>query len=436
MPSEFYLDIVIFIVLLVCSAFFSGSEVALFSLQPGMVAGLSAERKHELRYVTALLARPRRLLITILVGNTLVNAAAALITAVMTVQLSMHFQWNATIALSLQVIGVTFVIIVLSELTPKVLAARTPMRIARRVALPLYIISILLTPFIAAFDTLIKKVELLAAYGKGKTALAADDIKTLVDVGSEEGEIDDEERNIIHSLINAKDTVVREVMTPRTEMAALEEDDATLDALIGIIVEKRHSRIPIYSDSIDNIRGIVFAKELLPFLHAGAENEKKIFSLGKYLRQPLFVPESKNIDALLKEFRKKKTHVAIAVDEYGGTAGIVTFQDIITGMVGDVGAEMGDSEVLVQQVSPTRFRFDASIGLDKAAELLDTDLHTEESFDTLGGLLLHLFGKIPRKGEQLKHRGITFTILRAAKNRINIVVAEKSPAAEKSNGAE
>jgi CBS domain containing-hemolysin-like protein len=225
-------------------------------------------------------------------------------------------------------------------------------------------------------------------------------------------------------------TVVREVMTPRTEMDALEEDDATLDALIGLIVEKRHSRIPIYSDSIDNIRGIVFAKELLPFLHIGTEHEKKAFSLGKYLRQPLFVPESKNIDALLREFRQKKTHVAIAVDEYGGTAGIVTFQDIITGMVGDVGGEMDDNAQLAQQISPTRFRFDAAISLDKAGEMLDTDLHTEESFDTLGGLLLHVFGKIPRSGEQVQYRSITFTILSAAKNRINTVIAEKNIDAE------
>ncbi len=430
MPPEFYLDIAVFVVLLFCSAFFSGSEVALFSLQPAMIAHIGGEKKHALRYVSVLLAHPRRLLITILIGNTLVNTAAALITAIMAVQLSSHFQWNETIALVIQVIGVTFVIIVMSELTPKVLASRSPLSVARRVALPLYIIAKLLTPFIAAFDALIKKVEHLASYGKGKSALAADDIKTLVDVGSEEGEIDDEERSIIHSLINAKDTVVREVMTPRTEMDALEEDDATLDALIGLIVEKRHSRIPIYSDSIDNIRGIVFAKELLPFLHIGTEHEKKAFSLGKYLRQPLFVPESKNIDALLREFRQKKTHVAIAVDEYGGTAGIVTFQDIITGMVGDVGGEMDDNAQLAQQISPTRFRFDAAISLDKAGEMLDTDLHTEESFDTLGGLLLHVFGKIPRSGEQVQYRSITFTILSAAKNRINTVIAEKNIDAE------
>jgi CBS domain containing-hemolysin-like protein len=426
MSPEFYLHCLIFIVLLVCSAFFSGSEVALFSLQPAAVAGIDGDKKHALRYVAALLAHPRRLLIAILIGNTFVNTAAALVAVTMMMQLSVQFQWNETVALIVQVIGVTFVIIVMSELTPKVLAARSPLAVAHRIALPLYIIYKLLTPFIAAFDALIKNIELLASRGKGRTALAADDIKTLVDVGSDEGEIDDEERGIIHSLINAKDTIVREVMTPRTEMAALEEDEATLDALIRTIVEKRHSRIPIYSDSIDNIRGIVFAKELLPFLRAGNEQDKKIFSLAKYMRQPLFVPESKNIDALLKEFRLQKTHVAIAVDEYGGTAGIVTFQDIITGMVGDVGGEEGDGAVLAQQLSPVRFHFDAAIGLDKACEMLETDLHTEESFDTLGGLLLHLFGKIPRKGEQVHYRDITFTVLRAAKNRINIVVAEKN----------
>jgi putative hemolysin len=422
MVLELSVDLVILLGLLACSAFFSASEVSLFSLHP-RVSNETADRKDaSMRFVDALLAHPRRLLITILIGNTIVNTAAALVSVTMTVALSAHFHWNETAALVIQVVVVAFVIIVVSELPPKVLAARAPLVVARRIAFPLYLLFKMLSPLIAAFDALIKNVEHLASRAKGAAALEADDIKALVDFGSDEGEIDSEERSIILNLLDAKDTVVREVMTPRTEMAALEEDDATLEALMQFIVENRHARIPIYSDSLDNVRGIIFAKELLPFLHQ--DQEKKLFSLGKYLHQPLFVPESKSITALLKEFRQKKTHVAIAVDEYGGTAGIVTFQDVISGMVGDVGGETTDAESLVEQISPTRFRFDASIDIDSAGEILGMDLHDEESFDTLGGLLLHLFGKIPRKGEQIVFRTITFTVLRAEKNRINLIGAE------------
>jgi CBS domain containing-hemolysin-like protein len=426
MSFELYVDLIILLGLLGFSAFFSASEVALFSLHPSVKEeGEGRVKDAVLRRVTALLAHPRRLLITILIGNTLVNTAAALVSVTMTIALTKQFGWNQAVALVVQVVVVTFVIIVVSELTPKVLASRDPMAVARRVAFPLYYIYKVLGPLIALFDTVIRNVERIASLGKGAAVLEADDIRELVDFGSEEGEIDDQERSIIHNLLDAKDTVVREVMTPRTEMAALEEDEATLDALMRFIVENRHSRIPIYSDSVDNIRGIIFAKELLPFLRtSGDEKEARTFSLAKYMHQPMFVPESKSITALLKEFRQKNTHVAIAVDEYGGTAGIVTFQDVISGMVGDMGEAAADAAELVQKISPTRYRFDASIDLETAGEILERDLHVEEPVDTLGGLLMHLFEKIPRKGEQITFQDVVFTVLRAEKNRINIVGAE------------
>ncbi|MGE5314938.1 MAG: hemolysin family protein [Acidobacteriota bacterium] len=423
MSLELTVDLVLLAGLLACSAFFSASEVALFSLHPSLKEEEGKPKDAGRRMVETLLSHPRRLLITILIGSTIVNTAAALVSVRMTVGLAAEFGWNRTVALIMQVVVVTFVIIVVSELSPKVLAARAPLSVARRVAIPLYLFYKLISPVMALFDALLKNVERLAARGKAGSVLEADDIRSLVDFGSEEGEIDDEERSIIHNLLDAKDTVVREVMTPRTEMAALEEDEATLDAVMRFIVDHRHSRIPVYADSLDHVRGILYAKELLPFL---AQNGgQKTFTLAKYLHQPLFVPESKSITALLKEFRQKKTHVAIAVDEYGGTAGIVTFQDVVSGMVGDVGGETADTALLAQQVSPTRFRFDAMIDIDRAGEMLGTDLHAEETFDTLGGLLLHLFGKIPRKGEQVSFRNIIFTVLRAQKNRINIVGAEK-----------
>lgn len=425
MFSEVLIDSAAFLFLLLFSAFFSAAEVALFSLQPSSLEELAVQRPAGWKYVTMLLQKPRHLLITILIGNTIVNTAAAVVVALLTLKIAGTLGWNKEIALSIEVIAVTFVVIVLSEVTPKVIAARIPVTFSRRIAFPLYLISLLFYPLTVVLVAMVKVIESRLGLHQRHTALKSDEIKTLADVVSEHGTIDQEERSIIHSMMNAKDIIVREVMTPRTDMIALDAAAKSFDHVVELFVAKKHSRIPVYVDSIDNIKGILYAKDVLPLLYE--KQARKTLDVLKLSREPLFVPESKKVEVLLKEFQEKKTHIAVVVDEYGGTAGLVTFQNVVRTVVGDISDELAASEAMASrfQRDEHSYRFSANIGIAEASEKLGVQLFTEDSgYDTLGGFLFHLFGKIPRERESIQFQNIVFTVQRVAKNRIQYILAD------------
>ena len=228
MFSTIVLDSAVFLCSLVLSAFFSAAEVALFSLQPSALEEFSSQSSGGGRYVAALLRKPRYLLVTILIGNTIVTTAAAVIIALLTVDTAGAFGWNKELALGIEVVVVTFVVIVLSEVTPKVIAARMPAIFSRRIAFPLYLLSILFYPLTTVLVAMVEAFESRLGLHQRQTALRGDEIKTLADVVSEHGAIDQEERSIIHSIMDAKEMIVREVMTPRTDMVALNSTDAVV----------------------------------------------------------------------------------------------------------------------------------------------------------------------------------------------------------------
>ncbi len=333
MAGDIILNSLLFIVLLFLSAFFSASEVALFSLQQSALEEMQLRKPRGWQFVIRLLESPRKLLISILIGNAIVNTLAAIVMALLTLRIAEQFQWDTTIVFTIEVIVVTFVMIVLSEVTPKVIAANAPVQISCRVATPLYAVSLLLYPFTLFFAGTMKMLEKMLGLQQTKTALMGEDIKTLVDVGSEEGTIDSEERNIIHSLIDSKESIVRDVMTPRARMVAVECTRTTLKEVVELFRTQHHSRIPVYDESIDFICGVLYAKDILPLVYAKHNNN---FTVRTSMRQPLFVPETKKNIALLKELQEKKTHIAIVIDEYGGTAGMVTYQDLMSEIVGEV----------------------------------------------------------------------------------------------------
>ena len=430
MNSGIIVDSVVFIAALFGSAFFSSAEVALFSLDAGVVEEFGANRPAGWKYVTLLLQRPRHLLITILIGNTITTTAAAVVSALLTLELSESLGWNKELALAVEVVAVTFVVIVLSEVTPKVIAARVPAAFSRRIGFALYTVSVLFYPLTVILVFMVQKIEMRLGLHQRHTALQSDEIKTLADVVSEHGTIDQEERGIIHSMMNAKDMIVREVMTPRTDMVALDGGTKSFDDVVGLFVEKKHSRIPVFTESIDNIKGILYAKDVLPLLYE--KQARKSLDVLKLSREPLFVPESKKVEDLLKEFQSKKTHIAVVVDEYGGTAGLVTFQNVIRTVVGELDDELGATEAMVLRLSDHSFRFNANIGITEASEELGVRFLTEEAgFDTLGGFLFHLFGRVPRERETVQYQNVTFTVQRVMKNRIQYVLAEIKSQPEK-----
>ena len=423
MFSEIVVDSAVFLCSLVLSAFFSAAEVALFSLQPSTLEELSSQHSGGWRYVVALLRKPRYLLVTILIGNTIVTTAAAVIVALLTVDTAKAFGWSKELALGIEVVVVTFVVIVLSEVTPKVIATRMPATFSRRIAFPLYLVSILLYPLTAVLVAMVEAFESRLGLHQRQTALKSDEIKTLADVVSEHGAIDQEERSIIHSIMDAKEMIVREVMTPRTDMVALDSTMQSFDGIVDIFVAKKHSRIPVYSDNIDNIKGILYAKDVLPLLYE--KQARKTVDILKLSREPLFVPESKKVEDLLKEFQEKKTRIAVVVDEYGGTAGLVTFQNVVRTIVGDISGELAVSESKALKLSEHSYRFSANIGIAEASEKLGVSLLTDDSgYDTLGGFLFHLFGRVPKERESVQFENIVFTVQRVTRNRILYVLAD------------
>lgn len=432
MFSEFVVDCVVFVVALVGSAFFSAAEVALFSLQPSTLEEHSADRHGGWKYVLKLLQKPRYLLIVILVGNTIATTAAAVVSALLTLKIAGLSGWNKELTLTAEVIAVTFVIIVLSEVTPKVIAARIPIAFSRRIAFPLYLVSLAFFPLTIVLVALMKMIESRLGLHQRHTALRGDEIKTLADVVSEHGTIDQEERAIIHSMMNAKDMIVREIMTPRTDMVALEATTDSFDRIVELFVARKHSRIPVYSGTIDNVRGILYAKDVLPMLYE--KKGRKTIDVLKFCRDPLFVPESKKVEELLKEFQEKKTHIAVVVDEYGGTAGLVTFQNVVRTIVGDISHELATSEAKCLKLSEHSYRFTGTIGIAEASEKLGVQLTTPDAgYDTLGGFLIHLLGRIPRERESVQFQNIVFTIQRVAKNRIHYVLADIHRPSEEKN---
>jgi len=256
-----------------------------------------------------------------------------------------------------------------------------------------------------------------------------EELRLLVNVGEEEGVLEEEETDMIHSIFEFADTTVREVMIPRIDMVTL-ESDATVDEAVDLALQGGFSRIPVYEESIDNIIGVLFTKDMLKQLREGHNS----LPIRELLRPAYFVPESKKLDDLLHEIRQKRTHMAIVVDEYGSVAGLVTIEDLVEEIVGDIQDEYDREENLYEQVSQFEYIFDAKINLDEFNELMNTDLENE-GYDTLGGFLLGQLDKIPVAGDTITFKNLTFTVLTTRGLRITKVKVEHPDTQENSNNS-
>jgi CBS domain containing-hemolysin-like protein len=252
--------------------------------------------------------------------------------------------------------------------------------------------------------------------------ISEEEIRHLVDVAEEEEEIEEEERELIHSIFEFGDTVVREVMVPRPDMIAIRAE-SSMDEALEKIIEVGYSRIPIFDGDTDNIIGVVYAKDLLKRVHEG-KKDVKLSSLG---RAPTFVPEQKKVSELLREMQDQRVHMAIVVDEYGGTAGLVTIEDLIEEIVGEIVDEYDKEEPLVEPIDENTIRVDAKMQIDEVNELLDVELPHEE-WDTVGGLVFGLTGRVPLAGEVVRYDALEFTTERVTGRRIQKVVIAKRPA--------
>ena len=412
------IEIALFLICLLLSGFFSSSEVALISITRAKVRALLNQSRKEAKALDTLKRSTDTLLITILIGNSTVNiAAASLATAI---AIGIYGDVGIGIATGVTVI----LILVFGEIGPKMYASRHVEEFALRVAVPILYLSKVLYPVLWVLDRI--KGQFAFRPGVAEPVVTEEEIKEWIDVGEEEGTIEEEERDMLYSVLRFGDTTVREVMTSRVDVVMI-EDTATLDSALSIFNETGFSRIPIYHEQIDNVVGLLNVKDLF----AAVFRQQTSATIGSLMYEPYSVPESKKIDELLKELQVKKQHMAVVLDEYGSFAGIVTVEDMLEELVGEIMDEFDEEEPEVQQIEEGVFLVDARAWVEHLNEDLHLALPQTDSYESLGGLVIDRLGHIPRRGEVVKieESNTTLVVMQMRGRRIvkvKLIVAPKT----------
>lgn len=389
--------------------------MAFFSLKPDEIEKLKTQATRSSNTAIELLQKPKKLLATILIANNMVNIAIVIISAILISKL-FNFGDKAWLEFLVQVVAVTFIILLLGEVTPKVYATRHGLKMATLMAIPLLILEKLFSPLSFA---LINSTNFIEKRFKSKGHdISVDAISHAIEI-TNENSTTEHEKKILKGIVRFGSIEVKQIMKPRLNVVAFDVETSFSDLLYRII-EAGFSRVPIYRESFDNIEGILFIKDLLPYI-----DEKDDFKWQKLIRPPFFVPENKKIDDLLREFQSKKIHMAIVVDEYGGTSGIVTLEDIIEEIVGEINDEFDDDEIQYSKLDENNYVFDGKILLNDMYRILNIDGEVfnkaRGEADTLAGFILETQGKIPAKNEVFTFENFTFKIEAADKRKIKTV---------------
>jgi magnesium and cobalt exporter, CNNM family len=399
--------------LIACSALLTGAEAAYFSLGRARLREGGSEGE-----ASPLIERPHDLLVTLLVAITFINIGASAVAAeIATDVFGPH-------GLAVAIGGMVLLLTVLGEVLPMTIAVRHPVQFAAIAGPPVAWLSWLLTPARVSLAGLTALTLKMIGEGRaGEPELTEEELRTLVDVGAREGVVERGERDMIHNVFELEDTLVREVMVPRTDLFGLDVK-TPVEAILPALREHLHSRVPVYEGTIDSIIGILYTKDLLAFL-AGLP---PAFEIRAILHPPYFVPESKRADALLQEFQAKKLHLAIVVDEYGGTAGLVSIEDLLEELVGEIADEYDEPERLIQPVDDTTFRVAGKLPIDELNAATGLNI-SDTAYDTVGGWVLDLFGRVPRKAEHLETPDLTVTVEKVERTRVvEVLVTLRRPA--------
>ena len=408
---EFLFGILAIVVLLACSAFISGSEVALFSLSQKDIDDISNKDYNSGTLISRLLEKPKKLLATILVANNFVNIAIVIIFSSFSGRLFNGIE-SSVLRFVLEVVVVTFFILLFGEVLPKIYANRNNMEFAKKVAIPISIMNNILSPISVPMRNGILFIEKKLNVQKGN--FSVDQLSQALELTSQNDTTDGEQK-ILEGIVTFGNTEVRQVMSPRIDVFALNIEE-TFSQVMPKIVEKGYSRIPVYKENIDQIEGILFIKDLIP--HIDSED----FDWTKLLRQPFFVPENKKLDDLLKDFQGMKSHLAVVVDEYGGTSGIISLEDVLEEIVGDISDEFDDEDLIYSQIDDKNFLFEGKISLKDFYRIIEVDENEFESkkgeAETLAGFLLEISGNFPKKRQKITFHNLIFTIENVDKRRI------------------
>jgi putative hemolysin len=411
------LQLMALLALVVCSALLTGAEAAYFSLGRARLERMKAPRSGE--GSPPLIERPHDLLVTLLVGITLINIGSAALASHLADQL-----FGPTVGPVVATLAMIIVLTTLGEVLPMTLAVKYPERVLAAVGRPVTWLGRALTPVRALLGSLTAlTVRLIGRERASQPELTEEELRTLVDVGASEGVVEREEREMIHKVFELEDTRVREVMVPRTDMFCLDVETPRAE-ILPALRENLHSRVPVYEGSIDVIVGILYTKDLLPYVASGLPAD---FELPAHLHPPYFVPESKRADALLQEFQAKKLHLAIVVDEYGGTAGLVALEDLLEELVGEIADEFDEPERLIQRLDASTFRVSGKLPVEDLNAATGLSI-SNESYDTVGGWVLDLFGRVPRRSERRETPDLVVTVEKVERTRVvEVLIALRKP---------
>ena len=409
--------------LFILSAFFSGSEVALFSLDKKKLQVTFKSNPLIKRYLQNLLDFPRRLLVTILLGNTLINVAASIIAVSIAIDYSHDTGFSRNIALTIEIILLTLCILIFGELIPKLWAAKNPIAFAKLISIPLYWLNVIFFPLSEIMTEVIRSSIGFLKIDNRKSAILTEEITELANLGHERGTIVEEEHGLISSIVNFRSVTVHEVMIPRVDIISVPAH-TNFNEMVDIITKSGHSRIPIYKEDLDEIIGIVYSKDLLPYIR---NKESRLnFSLPNIARKAMFIPRTKLLSSLMHEFQEKKMHLAIVVDEYGGTAGLITLEDIIEEILGEIRDEYDDKEEnLITKVGDNNYIVLGNLAIDELNELLNTTFSEKSNYETVGGMILNHAGQIPKEGYSFQIDGYGFIVKEIQNKRIKKVQIEQ-----------
>jgi magnesium and cobalt exporter, CNNM family len=419
---------VLLFVLLLCSALISGAEVALFSLSKSDLDTALEENSKPILIVSKLLEKPKKLLATILVANNFINIAIVLLFASISDVLFKGINYNIdfyffeiNLVFFLKVIIITFLILLFGEILPKVYASRNNIKFAKFMAYPLKILDVLFAPISLPMQSITHTIH--NRLGKQKSNISVNQLSQALELTSEE-DTTKEEHKILQGIVSFGNTDTKQVMRPRIDIFALDES-LKYSAIIPEIIKHGYSRIPVYRDNVDTVIGILYVKDLLPYL------DRDQFDWAGLIREPFFVPENKKLDDLMVEFQEKKVHLAVVVDEYGGTSGLVSLEDVIEEIVGDISDEFDDDDLIYSKLDDNNYVFEGKTPLKDFYRIIG--LENEDIFEaekgeaeTIAGFVLEISRSFPKVDSKINFKNYVFTIEALDKKRIKQVKVTKT----------
>ena len=414
-----YRDIIILVVLILLSGFFSASETALTSFKTTDLEDVEKSNKKTAHLLKKWLKSPNEILTGMLLGNNIVNILGSSIATA----LAINIMGNSPRSLAIVTGVMTVLILIFGEITPKIMAKNNARYFSKVVIAPIYYFGVLMKPLVKILMwTSILIGRILGVEVKTESIMfTEEDLISFVNVGEAEGIIEEEEKEMIHSIVGLGETNAKEIMTPRTSMFAV-EGNKTLDDIWDEMIEAGFSRIPVYEETIDNIIGVLYTKDVLNYLKANSTNTQ----VKELVREAYYVPETKSIIEILQEFKSKKVHIALVLDEYGGIGGVLTIEDLLEEIVGEIRDEFDhEEEETIKEIDENRYEVDAMLDIETINKNLAIELPISEDYESLGGLLMSELGKIPSIGDIVEFEDVKLVVIQVEKMRVSKVEIQR-----------